>query len=67
MSAFNQFNNPYRDPANVPAEYRNHPSLRKLFQANGSYTRPAESVQFGALARAWWATLSRRIVVAPSL
>jgi type I restriction enzyme M protein len=42
MSEFEQFTNMYRDPSNVPATYRNHPSLRKLFKTDGFYVRPAE-------------------------
>ena len=39
---FDNFTNPYQDSANVPEEYRQHPSLSKLFQADGSYVRPLE-------------------------
>jgi type I restriction enzyme M protein len=42
MNAFANFTNPFRDPANVPAQYRNHFNLSKLFKVDGSYTRPAE-------------------------
>ena len=42
MSAFSNFTNPYKSPSNVPAHLRNHPNLRRLFQADGSYVRPAE-------------------------
>ena len=39
---FADFTNPFKNPADVPANYRNHPRLGKLFQADGSYTRPLE-------------------------
>lgn len=39
---FASFDNPYRDPADVPEKYRRHFSLAKLFLANGGYVRPAE-------------------------
>jgi len=39
---FDSFTNPFKNPANAPKIYRNHPSLRKLFLANGSYVRNAE-------------------------
>lgn len=39
---FDNFTNPFKDPANVPAHYRSHPSLSKLFMANGNFVRPAE-------------------------
>lgn len=41
---FDDFTNPFRDPASVPDEYRHHPSLQKLFRADGSYVRPAEDL-----------------------
>jgi len=40
--SFSNFTNPYQNPTDVPEEYRNHPSLSKLFKADGSYVRPAE-------------------------
>src|SRR5215216_1719174 len=39
---FENFINPFQNPANVPDEYRNHPRLGRLFQANGTYIRPLE-------------------------
>jgi type I restriction enzyme M protein len=39
---FNNFTNPYQDPANVSQEYRQHSNLSKLFRADGTYVRPAE-------------------------
>jgi type I restriction enzyme M protein len=39
---FTNFTNPYQNPAAVPAQYRGHPELRKLFRPDGSYMRPAE-------------------------
>jgi type I restriction enzyme M protein len=39
---FANFTNPFQNPAAVPEKYRKHTELRKLFQLNGSYTRPAE-------------------------
>jgi type I restriction enzyme M protein len=39
---FANFTNPYQEPASVPEKYRFHPSLRKLFQIEGTYVRPAE-------------------------
>ncbi len=39
---FNDFTNPFQNPADVPALYRNHPALQKLFRPEGSYVRPAE-------------------------
>lgn len=41
---FDNFTNPFQNPANVPAEYRTHPSIQKLFKLDGSgeYVRPAE-------------------------
>lgn len=40
--SFANVTNPYRNPAAVPEEYRKHPSLSKLFKADGTYVRPAE-------------------------
>jgi type I restriction enzyme M protein len=40
--AFENFTNPFVDPANVPERYRSHPRLSKLFQRDGSYIRPLE-------------------------
>lgn len=40
--SFNNFTNPFQNPAEVPEEYRKHPNLAKLFKADGSYIRPAE-------------------------
>jgi type I restriction enzyme M protein len=39
---FANFTNPYQNPANVPADYRKHTNLSKLFKADGTYVRPAE-------------------------
>jgi type I restriction enzyme M protein len=39
---FTNFTNPYQNPAAVPARYRSHQELRKLFRSEGSYIRPAE-------------------------
>jgi type I restriction enzyme M protein len=39
---FDSFTNPFKNPADVSEEYRQHPSLQKLFQPDGSYTRSAE-------------------------
>lgn len=39
---FENFNSTFKDPANVPEQYRTHPRLQKLFQPDGSYTRPIE-------------------------
>lgn len=39
---FEKFTNPFQNPANVPTEYRNHARLSKLFQPDGTYTRPME-------------------------
>jgi type I restriction enzyme M protein len=40
--SFANFTNPYKNPADVPEGYRKHPSLWKLFKADGTYVRPAE-------------------------
>lgn len=40
--SFANFTNPYRNPADVPEDYRKHPNLSKLFKADGTYVRPAE-------------------------
>ena len=40
--SFANFTNPYKSPADVPEGYRLHPSLSKLFKADGTYVRPAE-------------------------
>jgi hypothetical protein len=40
--SFANFSNPYRNPADVPEDYRKHPNLSKLFKADGTYVRPAE-------------------------
>lgn len=42
MSAFDNFTNPFGDPKAVPEKLRHHPSLRRLFKADGSFVRPAE-------------------------
>ncbi len=42
MPSFDVFTNPFQDPKQVPVQYRKHPSLLKLFKADGSYVRPAE-------------------------
>jgi type I restriction enzyme M protein len=39
---FTNFSNLFRDPSSVPDVYRKHPVVRKLFQDNGAYVRPAE-------------------------
>ncbi|MBD2340109.1 N-6 DNA methylase [Calothrix sp. FACHB-156] len=41
---FSNFTNPYRNPADIPDKYREHPNLRKLFLSGGSggYVRPQE-------------------------
>ena len=44
--------NSYKSPADVPENYRKHPSLSKSFKADGSYVRPAEDpVTIWAIAR----------------
>ncbi len=40
--AFESFTNPFMNPADAPEKYRAHPRLSKLFQPDGSYTRPLE-------------------------
>jgi len=40
--AFESFANPFKNPADAPERYRSHPRLNKLFQPDGSYTRPLE-------------------------
>jgi len=40
--AFENFTNPFKDPAEAVAKYRAHPRLSKLFQSDGTYTRPLE-------------------------
>ncbi|HKZ84389.1 MAG TPA: hypothetical protein VJ793_12110 [Anaerolineae bacterium] len=39
---FSDFANPFKNPADVPEEYRQHPRLQRLFQPDGSFTRPLE-------------------------
>jgi type I restriction enzyme M protein len=39
---FSNFTNPYKNPADIPAQYRQHMNLQKLFKSDGSYVRPAE-------------------------
>jgi type I restriction enzyme M protein len=39
---FSDFTNPYKNPADVPAKYRTHPALQKLFRSDGAYVRPSE-------------------------
>ncbi len=39
---FDNFTNPFKDPASVPDHYRHHTALEKLFKADGAYVRPAE-------------------------
>ena len=39
---FNNFTNPYQNPANVPEVYRKHTNLSKLFKVDSTYVRPAE-------------------------
>jgi type I restriction enzyme M protein len=39
---FENFTNPFRNPADVPAKHRNHPRLYRLFQPDGSYTLRSE-------------------------
>ncbi len=38
---FNDFQNPFQDPAKAPEAYRKHSSLSKLFKQDGTYIRPA--------------------------
>ena len=40
--SFENFSNPYRNPADVPQKYRNHFALLTLFRADGAYQRAAE-------------------------
>lgn len=40
--SFASFTNPYKSAPDVPEDYRKHPSLSKLFKADGTYVRPAE-------------------------
>jgi len=50
--SFANFMNSYKSPADVPENYRKHPSLSKSFKADGSYVRPAEDpVTIWAIAR----------------
>jgi type I restriction enzyme M protein len=37
---FTNFTNLYQNPAVVPARYRDHQELRKLFRSDGSYILP---------------------------
>jgi type I restriction enzyme M protein len=39
---FDNFTNPFQDPASVPDHYRKHAVLQKLFKSDGTYVRPAE-------------------------
>lgn len=41
---FSDFTNPYKNPADVPEKYREHPNLGQLFSSDGSgkYVRPLE-------------------------
>lgn len=39
---FDNFTNPFDNPKDVPAHYKEHASTIKLFRADGSYVRPAE-------------------------
>ena len=39
---FDNFTNPFPDPASVPDHYRRHPALQILFQADGTYTLSVE-------------------------
>lgn len=39
---FENFTNPFKNPANVPNEYKTHARLSKLFQSDGTYIRPQE-------------------------
>ena len=40
--SFASFTNPYKSAPDVPENYWKHPSLSKLFKAEGTYVRPAE-------------------------
>ncbi|GAB4383822.1 MAG: hypothetical protein Kow00121_46370 [Elainellaceae cyanobacterium] len=40
--SFANFTNPYRNPADVPEDYRKHPNLSKLFKTDSTYVRGAE-------------------------
>jgi type I restriction enzyme M protein len=42
LMSFANFTNPYKSSADVPVDYRKHPSLSKLFKADDTYARPAE-------------------------
>lgn len=42
MSYFANFTNPYQTTDKIPDIYRHHFNLQKLFQAGGSFVRPAE-------------------------
>ena len=51
---FDNFTNPFQNPADVPEKYRRHPSIQKLFRLDGSgaYVRPAEDpVTFWAISK----------------
>ncbi|MEO7908115.1 MAG: hypothetical protein ABIV47_00565 [Roseiflexaceae bacterium] len=41
---FDNLTNPFQNPADVPAKYRTHSSIQKIFKRDGSgaYVRPAE-------------------------
>ena len=39
---FSDFTNPFKNPTDAPEQYRQHPRLQRLFQSDGSYTRPLE-------------------------
>jgi type I restriction enzyme M protein len=42
MMKFENFDNPFKNPADAPDRYRKHQTLSKLFKKDGSYVRPAE-------------------------
>lgn len=39
---FPEYRDQFKNPADVPAEYRSHASTQKLFRADGTYLRPKE-------------------------
>ncbi len=39
---FSDFTNPFKNPNDIPARYREHASTQKLFRPDGSYLRPLE-------------------------
>jgi hypothetical protein len=42
MSYFDNFDNPFPTPRNVPEKYRQHPALQRLFVSDDAYLIPAE-------------------------